>query len=218
VGTSLPPLDALESLGEAADALYRTPLGEPALDALERADYAVRVLRSTGDDAELAKAQEEIERARSLVASAREPEVRAAANRLYGSAVILLEPRAPWQRTHLMLLRVTLREVVVAAETGSALAARRPALVASAACRSLGLDAAVAASAGHGPLQRKLAEIDDEIRADRTEGLVDAAWSASTLLDQLEAELAAGGELAASGAKAHGAPAPPRDGSPNDVS
>jgi hypothetical protein len=188
------PSGAIDSLRSAAEALYRSPRAQPALAALGRAEDALNALRRATDDAELARVHDELARARSLLAAHREAEVRASANRLYASAVILLEPHRPWQATHLMLLRVVLRDMVSAAEGGDALAAERLALSARAACRSLGLDESVKRSRRHAAIERRLAEADAARRADRGAALLVAASDALSLVDGLEADLAALGE------------------------
>jgi hypothetical protein len=199
MSTSENPSAAAESIRCAAEALYRSPRGEPARAALERAAEALHAIRSGGDDPELARVAGEIAHARDLLAARREPAVRAAANRLYASAVILLEPHRAWQATHLMVLRVTLRDVLAEVEAGGGRAAERLALGARAACRSLGLDPSVARSPHHGALERILAAADAASRSGRPEVLVEAVRGALTLVDDLEAELARSGVVGTGG-------------------
>jgi hypothetical protein len=210
------PPEALESLRAAAEALYRSPRGPMAFAALERAEEALEAIRRRIDDPEVARAADELARARALLAAQGEAEVRSAANRLYGSAVILLEPHRPWQAIHLMLLRVLLRDMVSAADAGDGRAAERLALSARAACRSVGLDPAVARSRRHGAIERALAVADAARRMDRRADLRDAARDALGLVDELEVELAVGGAIAwgDEARSAHGFPGALRDGSP----
>jgi hypothetical protein len=187
------PCAAADALRCAAEALYRSPRGHVALDALGRAAEALDVIRSAAEDPEVARAAGEIADARTQVAAGREPEVRAAANRLCASAVILLEPHRTWQATHLMLLRVVLRDVLGRAEARAAPPADRLALGARAACRSLGLDETVARSSHHVALERTLAAADAASRSGQTALLLESVRDALRLVDELEAELARDG-------------------------
>jgi hypothetical protein len=184
----------MDLLRLAAEELYREPDGAPALEALRRIEHALRAIPPRrADDTELTRAWYEVDRARAALADRQPVKVRVAANRLYGTAVILLEPHRPWQLTHLMLLRFTLRDIHAAAEDGGALRVERVVLAARAACRALGLDPAVASCRCHGALERRLADAHAASGAAEAALLAEAARDALLLVDGLEVELAAQG-------------------------
>jgi hypothetical protein len=184
-------LDPLDALAAAADALYTSSDDLSALDALRRADEAlVRIPRARERAPELAAAASDVARARALVADGFVAEVRPAANRLYESALVMLEPVRPAATTLLMLLRLLLRRALSASGETGAHGPERLVLFARAASRALALETEGAASPLPAELEQVLARADEAGAAHDREGLFDGAQRALWMVDALEADLA----------------------------
>lgn len=189
-GADHEPLGALLA---AADDLYtHADDATAALDALLRADEALRrVPRTRARGAELARAAAHVGRSWELAAQGAVVELREAANRLYESAVLLLDPYSPGRTVHVRLLRVLVRDLAVAAMERSPAAAERAVVLAVAACRAFARD--VAGSPSSEALRRALEVAGDAARMDLPRSLADGAERALASVDALEEELASRG-------------------------
>jgi hypothetical protein len=183
--------DPLDALAAAADALYTSRDQRAALDAILRTEDALRrIPRGPDRDSELARAVRAVVEARALVTNGSLDAGRSAANRIYETAIVLLEPVRPAARIQVMLLRLLLRRMVdVATETGTH-GPERVVLFARAASRAIALEAEAAASPLHAALEQVLAHADAAARAHDPDAVCDAAHRALCIVDALEDEVA----------------------------
>lgn len=188
-------VEALEELLTAAEGLYASTDGGPAAirPALDACDEALARVRRTPDRAdELNRVALETAALRHAVADHDGRRVRAGANRIHASALVLLEPAWPATALHVHLARNALRAAALAAEEGRLREAARAVRVGRGAWLALGLEGPAPRSANHEKLGTVLALADEALRCAGLGLVLEGLRTALRLLRLLEADLLAG--------------------------